>query len=203
MLFTIYNKTDKDIIINLRKSFFVINGIANEYFQDRTVSNGYSSVSSSSYTSGYYSSYYRSANSRTSTTTTVREENSSQVKDKEYLTIPSKTAIQLNNFYLTNKRIINCNLRIDPSGSNIRKASFSKTDSPITVKNIITLLTPNDSLRLENSFYVNELVNYRTKDFETIIDTSVCGRKLFIAEYIKGFKFQNDNSFYFKYNLKD
>lgn len=36
--FKFYNKTDKDIILNLERSFFILNGIAYNYYKDRTYS---------------------------------------------------------------------------------------------------------------------------------------------------------------------
>ena len=39
--FSIYNKTENDLTIYLTKSFFVLNGIAYEYYQNRTFSRSF------------------------------------------------------------------------------------------------------------------------------------------------------------------
>jgi hypothetical protein len=36
--FTIYNKTDKNLIVNLEESYFIMNGIANNYYKSRIYS---------------------------------------------------------------------------------------------------------------------------------------------------------------------
>src|SRR5690554_7809005 len=33
--FKFYNKTDQDIFVNLEESFFIVNGVANDYYKDR------------------------------------------------------------------------------------------------------------------------------------------------------------------------
>src|SRR5690554_6151828 len=38
--FSFYNKTDHNIYLNLAESFFILNGVAHDYYKDRTFASG-------------------------------------------------------------------------------------------------------------------------------------------------------------------
>jgi hypothetical protein len=191
--FSIYNKTENDLTIYLTKTFFVLNGVAFEYFQNRTFSK--SSNTGTTITSYNYPNYWNnnlgkvSGSSSTGFSTTYTE--------KPELTIPPKTLIRISEYNVTNERFANCDLSRFPNRKNIKSLKYIKENSPFVFYNRITYATKSDTLRLENKFYVSEITNYPANDMYGYIDTSACGRKLDFP--IEVFKIVTPDKFYIKY----
>jgi hypothetical protein len=89
--FSIYNKTESDLTIYLTKTFFVLNGVAYEYFQNRTFSK--SANSGTSVTSYNYPNYWN--NNLSNVTGSSSTGFSNTYKEKPELTIPPKTLINI------------------------------------------------------------------------------------------------------------
>jgi hypothetical protein len=171
--FSIFNKSESEIKIDLTKSFFVLNGFANEYFQNRTFSNstnhGISLTTSNQPNKTLNTDRITSSNSVNKTIT---------YQEKPELTIPSKTMIKIAEFKVTNSRYTNCDLVKIPSRNEISTIKFTKENSPFVFYNVISYKLQLETLKFENRFYVNEITNLPSnKMFETI-DTTKCGRKL-------------------------
>ncbi len=197
----IMNKTDNEMVIDLQKSFYILNNISSEYFENKAIRSTFSS--SRTYTSSSYNPYSRYNWNSSTSSSVIKEEYSNEIKDKEKITIPDHSAIVLSNFNIVNERYIHCDLPKVPGTRNIKKILFIKDSSPINVRNIITLYSKNDTIKIDNSFHVSEISNYQSQSFEMTVDTSICGRKLEFGETRKIFKYQNQNAFFFKYNLKE
>jgi hypothetical protein len=161
--FSVFNKTATDLKIDLTKTFFVLNGVANEYFQNRTFSK---------------SSYVTYA-------------------EKPMLTIPSKTLINISEYFVTNKRLFSCDLIKYPTKKNIKTLNFNKDNSPYVFCNLITYYSLSDTTRLENKFYVSEVTNYPSSEMYINVDTSFCGNKLDFPQ--KDLKKYSAEYFYIKY----
>lgn len=194
--FSIYNKTESDLIIYLSKTFFVLNGVAYEYFQNRTFSK--SSNSGTTVTSYIYPNDWNynlakvaGANSTSFSTSYI---------EKPELTIPPKTMINISEYNVVNARYTNCDLAKNPSRRNIKTLKYSKESSPFVFYNLITYSTKSDTIRLENKFYVSEITNYPSSELFTKIDTSTCGRKLDLP--IEIFKSFTPDKFYIKYTTE-
>ena len=192
--FEIYNKTDNDLIIDLTKTFFVLNGIATEYYQKRTFTKsiGYGSGTSSSTTYNYWNK---------STTGTNSSSFSTSYNEKSELAIPSKTKIYISEYKITDSRYLNCNMKELPSKRDNAVLKFEKNNSPFIFYNIITYYVNGEVNRFENKFHVTEIGNYRASDLKIMIDTTPCGRRL---EYPKEvFKNATPDKFYLKYTNKE
>ena len=193
--FSIYNKTENDITINLTKTFFVLNGVAYEYFQNRIYSKS-SSVAASSSTSRFPNSRYSSSSS--TSTSALSSSYGTAYSEKPMLTIPPKTMILISEFGIVESRYINCGLMKFPSQRDIKTLSFEKKNSPFVFYNLITYISKGDTLRLENNFFVSEITNLPESEAFIDIDTSVCGRKLFPP--LKTAKNARPDRFYFQYS---
>jgi hypothetical protein len=190
--FNVFNKTDHDISVDLTKSFFVLNGVAFEYYQNRTTLKSSSSISSvTTYNNPYSWKSTKVSGTNTSTSSTSNTE-------KPELTIPSKTRVNFYEYHVINSRFIHCDLLKYPTGSNVKSVSFDKSNSPFVFYNIITYKSNNDTSRIEHRFYVNEIANFTEKIMFTKIDTSMCGRELDIP--LKVFKNATPDRFYLKYS---
>lgn len=191
--FSIYNKTDADLTIDLTKTFFVMNGVANEYFRNRTVS--MSSSSGTTLTSYIYPAYYWNPAKISGTNSSSF---STSYIEKPELTIPPKTSINISEYRISNARIINCNLESYPSiGDKIYFLKYDKSISPFVFYNLITYKTKGDTRRLENRFFISEITNIPSTYMFTEIDTSDCGEKLRFPKEV--FKNSTPDKFYLHY----
>jgi hypothetical protein len=194
--FSIYNKTESDLTVYLTKTFFVLNGVAYEYFQNRTFSKSSNSGATvTSYNYPYYLNYNVAKVAGTSSTSF-----STSYIEKPELTIPPKTLINISEFNVTNTRYTNCDLTKYPSRKNIKTLKYGKDNSPFVFYNLITYSTKSDTLRLENKFYVSEITNYPSTEMFTNIDTSACGKKL--ERPIQVFKNVTPDKFYIKFTTE-
>jgi hypothetical protein len=190
--FSIYNKTESDLIVDLTKTFFVLNGVSYEYFQNRSFSKSSSSgttLTTSNYPYYYYSNYNSSKSYSTSSSATYME--------KPQLTIPPKTQVMVSEYHVAKTRYLNCDLSKYPTSKTIKTVQFDKSNSPFVFYNLISYKSKGDSTRMENRFYVSEITNYPEVKMFTKVDTSICGRKLNIPERI--FKNVTPDKFYYKY----
>ena len=191
--FNIYNKSSNDLTIDLAKTFFVLNGYAYEYFQNRTFSK------SSNYgttVTTYNNPYYNNSNlvkfdgsTSSSFSTTFFE--------KSELTIPSKTHLNISEYSIVNSVYETCNWDKYPSQKKIKPLTFSKSNSPFVFYNLISYRLNAVNFRLENKFYVSEIVNVPSDKMFIWVDTANCGEPVFPS--IRLFQNQTPDKFYFKY----
>jgi hypothetical protein len=186
--FYIYNKTKTDIILDLTHSFFVLNNVSHEYYQNRTFTQFNSSGTSHNGRSYFYSS---------SINTTNITGRSTSYEEKPVITIPSETMINISEFQISDSRYINCELPRFPSRKAIKTATFDRNTSPFIFRNLITYIIKNDTVRFENRFFVSEVTNLPESQAFTYIYKSPCGKKLDTP--IKAFKDILPNKFYVKY----
>jgi len=170
--FYIYNKTEMDLTLDLTKSFFVLNDISHEYFQNRTSTRSLGSA-------------------------ILLTSRSTSYGEKPFLTIPSKTMTSISEFEVTNSRYISCDLPKFPSRKTIKTITFDKTTSPFVFYNLITYRTKSDTIRFENRLFVSEITNLPEKSAFINIYKSSCGTPL--ETPAKVFKDATPDKFYIKY----
>ena len=172
MGFSIYNSSENDIVVDLTKSFFVLNGVAYEYFQNRTFSKSSNTGTTvTSYNNPYYWNVAKVAG-------TSSVSSSIAYMEKPQLTIPPKTSINISEYKVTRERYVDCDLEKFPSKKTIKTLKFDKSNSPFVFYNLITYITKRDTTRLENKFYVNEITNYPSSEMFSRVDTIDCGIRL-------------------------
>ena len=187
--YSFYNKSNQMITIDMTKSFFVKNGNAYAYFQNRTFSEEKSVFQSSSST--YYSSYFSAdaiintnfsnsyygiavdgtsntratANSTTESTTLKRTTGSERksgttIKEKEFVSIPPEAGITFNGYGINNLRFVACDFEIYPSESASKE--FTPKNTPTCFRNVITYKLENDEKykTINNELYVSKITNY-------------------------------------------
>lgn len=192
--FQIFNKTEGDIVVDLTKSFFVLNGVANQYFQNRTIS--ISTTNGSMVTKYYYPSYlYWTTEKVTGTNLKTYTTSSTELPT---VTIPSATSIIISTFRIADSRYENCDLPTFPySRKRIRTLKFDKSGSPFVFSNIISYTANGDTDRTENKFYVSEITNYPSQEVVRPVYTTPCGEGLNSPRYI--FRDPGPDKFYIKY----
>ena len=193
--FKIFNKTDNDLTVDLTKTFFVLNGVAYEYFQNRIFSKTSSSGTQRTFYPYYY--WYWQPSKITGTSSSSY---STSFNEKSELAIPSKTQIYISEYHIVNARYVNCDLLKTPSRSEMKTLKFDKSNSPFVFYNLITYRSKGDENRMENKFYVNEITNMPKSEIFMNRYVNQCGRKLDFPE--KVFKDKSPDKFYFHYSVE-
>lgn len=194
--FSIYNKTDHDITLDLTKSFFVLNNWSREYFTGKTSSISQTENLSLNYIS-YPSKYYYYSNMISDVGASNSQSSTISIVQPKEATIPSKTYARVFEYTISGSRYINCELPKYPANGNNEKLSFDRNNSPLIFYNLITYRHNSETIRMENRFHVVEIANYTKDDMLVRVDTSVCGRTLKEPEW--RFKFASPDKFYFRY----
>lgn len=219
--FMITNKTEKDIYVDLSRSFLVVNGVAFDYFQNRTFSSNTSSTferssaygSSSTYSTGSANGMYNdifstvdaSASSRTTgytskTTSSKTFYNGLSRKEKEGVWIPAHSSRYFNEFSLLSAPYRKCGFPRNPSRKENAILAFTENDSPYRFDNVLMLLIDGVEQRLVNTFYVAELHNILRKDTYYDEDELNCnGEKT--GQKLRVYKYRSSNRFYIDYDL--
>ena len=228
--FVFYNKTDSDIIINKRECYFIINGISYDYFQNRsyTFSNSVESISTnstnsfniknsqngsislkdnnvgynSSRTNGNYSSSSKIVGNSASNSQSLGHSKGTAVTYNEdsIVKVPSKTSKVIVEFNVTQNYIQNCEIDLTPNSSKIKRATFTKENSPLVFSNRISyqlLNQENSKKEIENQFFVNRLSNYGPQYFFSLESPANCGVKTLQQQ--KVFRYAKPNSFFIEF----
>ncbi len=176
--FTFYNKTEEMIFLNLEESFFIRNGIANDYYKDRIFESSiHSAIAVSSNTVSHF--------------------------EKNIVSIPAKTAKIISEYVVSNAVYRDCSLRLHPTKSQIKTENFNKSNSPLNFSNQLSYrIQDSDTVKIENSFYVSAITNYPEKEILTQVKEEFCGQKPMLKS--KTFNSSSPNQFYIKYDkIKD
>jgi hypothetical protein len=224
--FLLFNKTESDIFVDLKKSHLILNGIAYTYFQNRTFSESTSSSISvgGSTTSNYYkgistalmNDYYfdghsssnlvvNTVSSLSSLTTksksTVAKGQAVSTVEQDVVCIPAQAAKIFAGFSLSNNLFRDCDLLRFPSKKKISTKRFGVNSTPLTIKNIISYgfaETNSDSYKsIETDFWVSEIANYPEPEFTESKYPEYCGEKSKYQQ--KYFLFDGPDRFYISY----
>ncbi|MDR0812250.1 MAG: hypothetical protein LBN23_08305 [Paludibacter sp.] len=194
--FEIYNKTDKNLFIDLGKSFFILNGIAYDYFESKTFE---SRRSISTRTGGAVSYGYVAI----STAKTDFNEETISTIQKEVICIPPKSAKIVNEYYVTKSLYRDCNLFIYPSRKQIVTSNFSEYESPFVVRNIISynVESTDNQVKFENKFYISEITNYPQSQIKELEKKQFCGE--YEMKYVQKSKYVAPDKFYIEYKSNE
>jgi hypothetical protein len=207
--FSFYNKTDKNIFLNLEESFFILNGIAYDYYRNRVFTNSTSSgattsraaTASKSVTGINYLDLLQT--NRIQTTSSVGLITSAgysiSYNEEKVICIPSKTSKIITEYNINGSLYRDCDLFKYPTKKQIKSKSFSKAESPIVFSNRIayTVGQSDNLIKFENEFYVSEISNYPEREITELRQEEFCGKKS--TTKTKYFKDVSPNKFYIKY----
>ena len=191
--FSFFNKTDSKIYLNLKESHFILNGVAYDYFKNRTftISNG----KSESYAA---SGILEKNKILVGRQTSIASNASISVEEDSVICIPAKASKQISEYSINQALFRHCDLLRHPYKKQAGIIKFNNYDSPIIFENRLTYVIEGISKEVKNEFYISEITNYpESKFFEYKYDV-FCGRKASIST--KYYKFNNSSRFYFRYN---
>ena len=202
--FMFHNKTNQNIVVNLEESFFIVNGIAHNYYKDRIYTNT-SAIGSSVTTEASASKLVSGTNfigmlqgsqGLSSIGTSGRSVAYTEAKT---MIIPPKTAKIIKEYSINNTLYRDCDLYKYPRKSQIKTLNFGKNDSPLVFNNRIAYSQgeSTDLVRVENSFYVSAITNYPENELLESRKEEVCGEK--VVHPTKYLKEAAPNKFYLRY----
>lgn len=174
--FTIKNHTDNIIYIDLSKSFLIKNGIAYDYFLNRTITSSSTLTTTkgsgaSAKALGYFNSFnplYKIPGSlTTSNISSVSSNHSISVSYEEdkIIAIPPHATKDFGEYYIMTSRYQNCDLYEAPSKNNSISMDFNLLTSPVSFTNSICYRVGedgNDEI-IENNFFISEVKNQHYK----------------------------------------
>lgn len=202
MYFTIYNKTDKPIYVDWKKSAFIENGNKLNYWEDKEVTKSLSSSSSSHLYSG------TSSNSLTST---ISSTIASSYKPERITAVPPKSnfthyqyKILPVKYYPVSKKteFKTVDLNSSPNKkTKVYEANFSNDSSPIKFRNYLVASNSEDfrtETYIDNEFYVSTIKEmdkqhfayYKKKENSSFIERDENNKYIVITPYY------NSTSFY-------
>ncbi len=207
--FLFSNKTDQTIKLNLEQSYFIFNGIAQSYYQNRTYTNtknsGITSVNtigaSKMYTGINYFDLLQTNKilATSSSGATSSEEYSVTYAEEKVVSIPSNASKIITEFSITNSFFRDCELLKYPTKNEIKTKSFTKSTSPIVFSNRIVYWKELDQLPINfvNEFFVSEITNYAENDITERKYEEFCDQKSSVSKLF--FKEVSPDKFYLKY----
>jgi len=196
--FAIQNNSEKNIYLNKKECFFVCNGYAYDYFQNRTytttkglqvggsaskTASGAAEISiSGANVYGYDQTNSIAAAKTYAVTAGVASNISNSVswKEPKIICIPPKTTKVISEFEkITSTLIRNCDLVRYPANKQVKSSNFSETESPLVFCNKLAyyLDDSKDLIRINNEFYVSGVINLTEKEMIESKDEVFCGEK--------------------------
>lgn len=208
--FQFFNKTDKNIYLNLEESFFILNGISYNYFRNRVFTNSTSSgattsrgaTATKSVTGLNYLDLIQT--NRISATNTGGIMTSSgfsvSYNEEKIICIPSKTSKIISEYNINESLFRDCDLFKYPTKKQIKSKMFSKEQSPLVFSNRIaySIGQTDNLIKFENEFYVTEISNYPESEMFELKYDEYCGQESMTMT--KYFKNVSADKFYIKYS---
>ena len=208
--FVFHNKTDKNIYLNMEESFFILNGIASNYYQNRefsnTTSSGTSVLHGANATRSVTGANYLDLilTNRFSVSGSVGVINSDghtvSYAEEKIVCIPGMTSKVITEFSINESLFRDCALLKYPQKKQIKTMSFTKSDSPLVFSNRIVYAVgqSGNPVKFENEFFATQITNYPESEITETKSDEFCGQKG--MGQIKSFKNVSPDKFYIKYN---
>lgn len=208
--FQFFNKTDKNIYLNLEESFFILNGISYNYYRNRVFTNSINSAettssditASTSITGINFLDLVQTNRASVSNSADLITSSGVSVSYNEEKTvcIPSKTSKIISEYHINESLFRDCDLFKYPTKKQITTKSFTKGQSPLVFSNRIAYtIEKNDNLiKFENEFYITEISNYPESEIVEWKYDEYCEQKSMYM--IKYFKNVSADKFYIKYS---
>ena len=209
--FDIYNKTDEKIYVNLDDCNFILNGLAYDYYKNRTFTTSKIKTASTSKTaasSAAVTGINAYNNIQTNKIIGSKSANSSShsgysvtIKEDLIVGVPAKTTKRISEYSINKTFIGSCDLFKYPNTRKINTKSYTIEQSPIVFSNVITYEIKGERVTVKNEFYVSEITNYPSEEFLGYKYDNYCGQKSWSKT--KYFKFREFNKFYIQYDKGD
>lgn len=171
--FTITNNTDEMLYLDLGKSFFIRNGIANDYYQDcSTTSSVATSYGESSNASaiGLIGLYAMGSSSSAG----IHNTSFVTTHERECALVPPHTPKIISRYTISPSPFISCEWDDTPKGNHPFSRSFNADNTPCSFSNYITykIGTNGEPHTVINEFYVTAIRNLHPDDALQLLENT-------------------------------
>ncbi|MFP4528379.1 MAG: hypothetical protein ACLFQX_07510 [Candidatus Kapaibacterium sp.] len=194
MNFTITNKTDKMIVIDLEKSFFVKNGVSFSYYSN-IIESITTTQSIQNLVQARYSILTEGVSATTGNARTLY-----YIPEKKLYVLPNLKA-EINQFDLINGYYPHCDLLKFPASGSSKKVTYLSDKAPYTFINYITysFVGEEKEYSFRNNFYVNLISTFNMDDYYIETEITECGKEKDVYYFPK----RDPKSFYFRYDIME
>ena len=209
MTFKITNNSDSTIYINMDESFFIMNGIAYDYYLNRTFESSVSTsgsvtkeITKTQTVTGLNNRNLIQTNAnQTSKVAQISNSNGYSVSytEEKVIGIPAKSAKIISEYSLVKKVYRDCDLLRYPTRKNPEIKNFTLENSPVVFSNCInySIGKTGKSILVRNEFYVNQIQNLPESEMFTKKNDQYCGQMS--VNISTTFKNKASNMFYITY----
>ena len=194
--FLVFNKTEKDIFIDMKGSHLVVNDIAKTYYKNRKI------TTFSSFTLGTSNFYTSTSGVNYKVNNMVTDGESATYFEKRIICIPANTGKGFKGLDIVNSLYRDCDIYRYPDRGSTDRNTFKRENSPVYFRNIVSYGFEEDKVsnykKIEDSFWVSEITNFPKKKFTKLIEPEYCGDKS--IEYESVFTRDNPERFFIKYD---
>jgi hypothetical protein len=194
--FSIHNKSNEFIYLDLEETYFVLNSVAYDYYTQGSFSIGNQSNSSNTFVN--VNSEFLQSSSSSSSNTNFQ---SQSINSRKLFGIPPGSNRTFSKFQINDGIYNICDLNKTPMLNDTSNfILFSDELSPISFQNFIAYYKNDDLQRISAAFYVKQITYYNSSDFinkRTEFDCDLYTEKKQTIFYSK---YQSPNRSYFKYS---
>lgn len=209
--FVLMNNTDKVLYLHLDECFFVLNGEANDYFQDRSWGETTSRTTTHSFQRHEGDKSKRAkkqAEIQRDGSTTVEGTSASESKalnrhERAVVIIPPHASKRVYEYTINKQMISLCGVKETPNGSKTAGQTFTVENSPIVFANFITYTLGDSDKKhqINNTFYVSEIINAGEKAMiYEVHQKDACGKEIGGKEsVVKAYNHNTPDRFFVTY----
>lgn len=201
--FIVFNKTDKDVFIDLKRSHLIINGFAYTYYQNRNFTTAKTSILSSSTDDEIIEQRSIKLPGVSEKRVPAKSDDIVSFNEERIICIPPHTSKLVFGFDLQSEVFRDCALYRFPTTKQIVSSEFDYSSSPFIYKNRITYsFEENMSAMqiLENEFWAKKITNFSENDFVSYESLKFCNDSSSFKT--KEYPNKKPSSYYFKYKLE-
>lgn len=191
------NNTDSVINIHLNETFFIVDGIANDYYKSRR----WTTTSSKTLQSTKESGTKKKNNKRSLSTTEGTSSTSTNAianEEKFIVAVPPHSTKHIYEFSINMKKFDICGLKDTPGKSKPLSKAFTE-DTPFTFGNYVTYTVGNGKKKhVDDRFIINSITNINSKGmFEMVRPKDACGKAK--GDKVKRIRYNEPSRFYVIY----
>lgn len=205
--FYFFNKTDKNIYLNLEECFFILNGVAFNYYKNRIytfsqntgATNLRSKAAIPNDNQTLLGQLFPNYNAINSYGTLSSSGYSTALIEEKTVCIPPRTSKAVTEYQINKELYRDCDLLRFPRMKQVQSKKFSKGNSPYVFGNRIaySVGSSENQVNIEHEFYVSEITNFPENAITEEKLEEFCTQKSTVT--VRSFKNNSPEKFYIVY----
>ena len=214
--FIFKNKTDEDIYIDMTRSFFIRNGFAYNYYNEKeytssiagsvtTFASSALSLQQYAYELPFWIPTTITRSGQITAGNSINHSKSITTKESKQICVPAKSAKCIAGFKISDYVYLDCdNKKFNMPSKAPNTLTYTESNTPLNFRNrIVYCFADNDNtdgITIDNNFWVKSLTNYRYSDIIVKGTSKGCLQKAQSIPY-KYMKHKAANRFYNTYEV--